>query len=325
LRLTPEDPEFRGTVDRFEPVSMRCWAVDLEEFAPGALLEVEVKAPPRAFELADLRAAVTSPRIQTYGTRLKVDPNDGWQSMTWTLPVGQDESQHVLLTNVAGDAAQSALMLNLPITFRAVTTPHEYASIGKTTVNLTALADAINAPLELELRTPNVTMMRGRTEQSGEVYVGTGDFVGIENPCFLQFFASSESVPGSHFRNGLIFALKSSGALVTNHAYPIQSSFEFNKVSDYHPNVVAASAAIHEANGDILDYDFINGEVIFDTIIGAYIQGRLIGDGVFRRYSQQTQQYEVERVQMIAAKFGASVKAPMGRYKNEPYTCLSAG
>lgn len=119
-------PQAQGRVHReviadFQPVSMHCWTVLVNEFPSDVPVEVSVEGPPGGTALADLSIAVAGPPIWADTAVVQTIAGDQRVSVRWIVDASPSGGNYVVLTNVARDPVATTPMQNLPITFTALT------------------------------------------------------------------------------------------------------------------------------------------------------------------------------------------------------------
>jgi len=339
VTLNPELVQQVAWVTDLESVSARCLRVVPQNYSQDAIAVAVALEMPSGKQVPSLERLTVALADGTYRMERAITENAPFDMQLATMELdfsvvnAPDDGTLLLLSNVA-DAAEYTTRYHwqddtqIRITFTPLV---EYASLGRaqsespglSTADLKSLAAAIDAPLEIDLVKYRAMLMRERHKKVGDSFIGTGEASGVERPCLLQISGEAERREGLPFREGLLLELRTSGPVVPDQNYPIQSSKDVRELSDFQSNVAFVSTLIEEANGELYDFDIEQGELVFDVVTNNYIAGRLSGEGVYREYSLQTQQYEVRKVQKVVAKFGMRVKAAMGRLTNKPYACLS--
>ncbi|MEM1428276.1 MAG: hypothetical protein AAGG09_02350, partial [Pseudomonadota bacterium] len=310
---------------RIERNAATCFIIRVSGFDPVNRLRVRAYDPTGRLPIQNLSAAMARPPQTLPKASLSVDEGGvPAQSAAWTFEVEEQTPSRLILTNMADDPGATTSLDGLLLEFTIV---DEYARLGQSGFNTGEVADAINTPLDLEMKTFSaVVYPMGLDRPEDGIFIGPS---GIANPCVLRIQAADEIGPGKAFAEHFQISLVTSGPIAPG-AYPVLSYDEWmaragGKRGNAQPaNAVYATAGLYDMPDGDWSLRFETGTLTIETLTRDLIAGRILGVGHHRTHNVQTGRYEIEHSRTLAADFSIAVRGPVGPYREPDYPCIAS-
>lgn len=347
VELTPEAPVSEPVLFSIEEIAAACWMIDVSAFNSGERTDqipVVGDVFGDAVELEQLAAGsglntdwdsfATSGNFNTelgppppvrVSTKVSVDPSssdEGDYVTFWEFPFEPGINGSFVVTNVARNAVETQPIGTLSIVFTALA---EYASMGPTTVDAGAVAEAINTPLEIELDEYRALVQPGLYSKVGDQYIGVRHSEGIENPCTLLISGYTDRQPGVQFNNMLGITLQMSGPIRPGeYAMAPYSESRGDPSEILPPRQAVAGVLLTNMPEGTNDLQFESGFLEIRSISPHLVVGYISGVANNRELSSQTGNYEIVETRTLGAKFSIKVEGILGKYRDGDFPCIKS-